>query len=55
MMGREQAGWRSVQCRGRMRDVRKLYEPLAVPLGMLAVQRGHGAPGSSECHKQARN
>lgn len=48
--------------RGRVWGVMKLSEPPAVPLGMPedplgmpAVQRGHGAPGSSECHKQAQN
>lgn len=40
---------------GRMKGLRKLPEPRAVPLGMPAVPRAHGAPGDRRCHKQAQN
>lgn len=58
--GGEEVGKGAV--RGRVWGVTKLSEPPAVPLGMPgdplgmpAVRGGHGAPGSSECHKQAQN
>lgn len=42
-------GWRSVKYRVRVWGVtQKLSRPLAVPLGLPAVQRGCGAPESSE-------